>query len=429
MYVDHNLFMKQGFLIFKNLIPREQLPELRWKYETALEVQKLQWAKEAGPDDPPGGHWETSAMPTLDLDTVMEPQTAAAMEFCLGENTLGISEQLMQNTAAPLTMQMLCSPIVDVGHSNWHRDVDSINVAPYEGLSLDTQANGPGLLQWNIPLYDDDVFWVVPGSHLRPETEAEAQQLLSNAQVPLPNSEPVKLKAGDAVVYTNILLHWGSLYTAKLRRTIHLSYRSFGGQLLPHYHVSHYSFDYGFVQHLSPAAQTKFYYFRDLYAKERNDIESLMRAIIELNEVNFHAGIAILHPGKKGRMVTLILLSQWVKLLIVLTRTDVRNLALIERANITNLDPTDVPYYADVADRFTAQEGQILAQRFAGLEAQLATDRQTAYTQLEKKHKGLEPIPGDLSSFDFHQRSTRTLYSAMPTAFGLDEFVASWDQP
>ena len=88
--------MQQGFLILRNLIPRDQIPELRWHYETALEAQKLLWAKEAGPDDPPGGHWETSALPTLNLDTVLESQTAPAMEFCLGVTTLGVSEQLMQ---------------------------------------------------------------------------------------------------------------------------------------------------------------------------------------------------------------------------------------------------------------------------------------------------------------------------------------------
>jgi len=63
MHVDRELFMGQGFLILRNVVPRDQLAQLRWHFETALEAQKLLWAKEAGPDDPPGGLSEKSGMP------------------------------------------------------------------------------------------------------------------------------------------------------------------------------------------------------------------------------------------------------------------------------------------------------------------------------------------------------------------------------
>ena len=72
MHVDRELFMEQGFLILRNVVPRDQLVQLRWHFETALEAQKLLWAKEAGPDDPPGGLWEKSGMPTLGLDLVVD---------------------------------------------------------------------------------------------------------------------------------------------------------------------------------------------------------------------------------------------------------------------------------------------------------------------------------------------------------------------
>jgi len=426
MKVDRDLFMKQGFLILRNVVPRDQLVPLRWHFETALEAQKLLWAKEAGPDDPPGGTWENSAMPTLGLDLVVEPQTSSAMEFCLGDHTLGVCAQLMQAEPALRVMQMLCSPIVDYGCSNWHRDIDSISVAPFEGLSLDTRANGPGELQWNIPLYDDDVLWVVPGSHLRPETAEETRQLLQDPCVPLPGGQPVELKAGDAVVYTNILLHWGSKYTAKLRRTVHLSYRSFGGQLLPHYHLPHCSFDFDFAEHLAPAAQVAFARFRDLYAKERDGIGGLMRAILAGDEARFRASLEKLHPGQEGKMVALILLWQWVKPIAMLSRDDARSLPMEECARVAGVDPTAVWFYVDVARRFTESEGKQLQRRFAGLEAQLEADREAAYARIRAQFKGLEPIPGDPSSFDFRTRATRTLYSAMPADFGLDQFVSSW---
>ena len=128
-------------------------------------------------------------------------------------------------------------------------------------------------------------------------------------------------------------------------------------------------------------------------------------------------------------MVALILLSQWVKILTVMTRDDVRDLPMAERSVAAGADLVSAPYYADVADRLTERDGVVLRQRFAGLDAQLAADRETAYADLREKYHDLAPVPGDPASMDFHQRSTRTLYSAMPADFGLDEFVASWNEP
>ena len=112
-------------------------------------------------------------------------------------------------------------------------------------------ANAPGYVQWNIPLYDDDVLWVVPGSHRRPNTAAEDRQLAENARAPLPGGVQVRLKAGDGVVYSNLILHWPSDYSTKLRHTIHLGYRSFGGA--PYPYDTHFYWDLDFTKHLSPA--------------------------------------------------------------------------------------------------------------------------------------------------------------------------------
>eukprot|EP01050_Picozoa_sp_SAG11_P024325 SAG11_NODE_5144_length_1651_cov_1.095361_3_plen_204_part_00 len=144
--------------------------------------------------------------------------------------------------------------------------------------------NRPGYLQWNIALYEDDVFWVLPGSHLvrallsrcrpshvrsrvllrgawcvwpcccsalavatflwqRPATDAEEADLAATAQLtsrhdgrppsktnsgPIGAAVPVHLRAGDGVVYLNCILHWGSDYSARVkRRTLHFGYRAF----------------------------------------------------------------------------------------------------------------------------------------------------------------------------------------------------------
>ena len=161
----------------------------------------------------------------------LDAQTAQTIEIWLHENLHGVSSELLGLEDAGVTeMMMMCNPVRDHGPAAWHRDFSPYYCAPLQGYTEDIIENGPRYIQWNVPLYDDDVLWVVPGSHLRPETEEETRQLLKDPRVPLPGAQQVELKAGDAVVYTNILLHWGSIYTAKLRRTVHFSYRAFGGQ-------------------------------------------------------------------------------------------------------------------------------------------------------------------------------------------------------
>lgn len=94
-------------------------------------------------------------------------------------------------------------------------------------------ANTSPSVQWDIPLYDDDVLWIVPRSHRRANTPDEERQLAEKRRVPLPESLQIKLNAGDGAVYSSMILHWPSNYSTKLRRVIHLSYRPFGGQVYP----------------------------------------------------------------------------------------------------------------------------------------------------------------------------------------------------
>ena len=52
--------------------------------------------------------------------------------------------------------------------------------APLRGLQEDMLANIPPSVQWNIPLYHDDVLRIVPGSHRRANTPDEGRQVAEN---------------------------------------------------------------------------------------------------------------------------------------------------------------------------------------------------------------------------------------------------------
>ena len=149
---------------------------------------------------------------------LIDGETASFVEFWLHDNTLGVSSELLAMPHAAVTeMMMMCSPVSNRGPAKWHRDIHPFDTAPLQGYTEDIIENGPRYVQWNIPLYDDNVLWVIPGSHLRYNTNEEQMQLDADAQVPLPGGVQTELNAGDGVVYITPILHWGSNYGAKLR--------------------------------------------------------------------------------------------------------------------------------------------------------------------------------------------------------------------
>ncbi|MCY3734772.1 MAG: phytanoyl-CoA dioxygenase family protein [Gemmatimonadaceae bacterium] len=301
--------LENGFCIVRNAVPPSELDRLRTVFEGLLDRQRRIWRRERGREDPPGGVWERSPQPrVVGFDGLVDDgESAAAVELLLGR-PLETSRRIMGAEAAPTSFMMMCSPVRDHGPAVWHRDIHPIDQAPVAGLQRDLLANGPGYLQWNLPLYDDPVLWVVPGSHRRPNTEAESQALAQDPRRPLPGGVPVELAAGDAVVYTNLILHWGSDYSRRLRRTVHFGHRSFGGDLLPYVAGLHRRGDPS--PFLGAADQEAWRRHRELYETECDLMEAAFRAAIAGDGPAFLESVARLHPGESMREVCLILLSK-----------------------------------------------------------------------------------------------------------------------
>ena len=55
MKINRDQFLEEGYLILRNVIPPDQLAGLRQAHETLVERQKVTWARQRGPNDPPGG--------------------------------------------------------------------------------------------------------------------------------------------------------------------------------------------------------------------------------------------------------------------------------------------------------------------------------------------------------------------------------------
>ena len=423
MKVDPQQLLEDGYIILPQVVPPDQLDDLRASVDLLVTRHQVISASNRKPGEPPGGEWQSARQPRVEIDTVVDEITANVLDFCLGENTLGVSHQLMRGKeTTPTNIQVMCSPIRDYGYTDWHRDIDAMEQTPLDGLQMDLVANAPGYVQWNIALYDDDVLWIVPGSHRRSDTEEQKRQLLADPCVPLPGSVQVKLKAGDGVVYPNIIMHWGSIYGSKLRRTIHLGYRTFGGPILPHVHFHHWDHSLAFTERLPAHLRSSFAHYAELHEREIEQIESVLRAIIAKDRNAFLAGLAELHPGHEGKIVCVMLLCRLADKIQKLKRPEVASLPYAERERLL-AGPVSHEYYEKLASRFTVQEAGNLHTRCARLSSIL----EAGADECHQRHGALaaELLPAGRPAPDFHSRPLRTFYTEMPD-FEVEDFIESW---
>ena len=394
MNFEPRQLIEDGFIVLRGVVPPDWLGPLRDSFEHMVERQKDLCARDRKPSEPPGGQWAVSNQPRLQFETLVDEATANTMAFSHHENTMGASRRIMGAEAAGNTgFMFMCNPVDDRGPAAWHRDIHPIDQAPLRGLQTDLLNNAPGYLQWNIPLYDDNVLWVVPKSHRRGNTDEENRYLERNPREPLPGGVQVELNAGDGVVYTNTILHWGSDYSARLRRTIHLGYRSYGGPIFPYVNRTHRNLE--FIDCLPSDIQAVFRDIKRRYDDETDLIESIFRAAIGRDEDAFHEGVAALHPGEFGRIVCAVLLSKIVFKMRFATHPD--------RVSFGG----DISHDEDLKPRFTEDELDTLWQRFAPLDENMQSD-------------ALQYVPG------FQSGPMLYYFEEMPSEAGMDTFMAGW---
>ncbi len=293
MKVDRDRFLEEGYLILRQVVPPSDLKRLRAACESLLEKQKAVWRRDRAPGDPPGGQWEVSAQPRVMVGQIADRVDAgcsAGIEIWHHENIQGVSSELLGVEDAGVTeMMMMCSPVRDHGsggHRGWHRDLYPPFSAPVQAYTEDILENGPRYVQWNIPLYDDGVLWVIPGSHKRLNTAEENRLLAEDERAPFPGGVQTDLEAGDGVVYILPILHWGSRYDRTLRRTLH-------GGFATHTQVH----DLSYAEHLSAPTRESFERWNGRSERTRDLTEAALRAAIDGNGARYGEVLEELHPG------------------------------------------------------------------------------------------------------------------------------------
>ena len=404
MKIDRNQFLEEGYVVLRNVIPADELDALRASYEILVERQKVIWAQERNPDDPPAGVWEASAQPRLLLNRspladLIDRDTASAVEIWLHENTQGASSELLGVPDAAVTeMMLMCNPVRDRGPAHWHRDLYPPYGAPLQGYVEDIIESGPRYVQWNLCLYDDDVLWVIPGSHARLNTDQENELLQTNRHIPFPGSVQTHLNAGDGVAYILPILHWGSNYSTKMRRTIHGGFSTFtqyGNQ--------------SYMKYLSTSAQATFDRWIQRSDQMITHTESILRAAIKKDAAAYHASLEKLHPGRgeKGKMLSTVYLSKIAKRVYDCKQPDFENTPQETRDAMIRSHPITLQWGLPLADRFSFEEARTLWDRFKPVDVRIQSDVENA-------------APG------YENRPSLYHFNEMPSDFSVEDFTAGW---
>jgi len=160
--------VEHGAVVLRNVVRPEELEPLR------RTVELLGAACARGRQ--PQGRPEAVAQWRFDLSTPPHAtaDTLNGVAFALGHNTLGVSHVLLggdparpgvsASEAATVgdadavkttlcgDLGVLCSGEVQHGATDFHRDIDSREMAPLSALQGDLVANLPGSVQWNVSL-------------------------------------------------------------------------------------------------------------------------------------------------------------------------------------------------------------------------------------------------------------------------------------
>jgi hypothetical protein len=227
-------YYRNGFTIFRELIPASLLSDLREMADQGLTVARELNGPQAQRLQPIIKHIECK--PYFDL---LELQSLRdAVELILGE---GIYHDRPPNGDDPVA-GILYHPQQKPWCTQWHRDwrdnVADLDINVWKERQLDWRIFN----QVNCALYEDHCTWVVPGSHLRDDTRAEAKRFpdrpiprpdfgeLEAAEAELqglaycrsmPGAVQAQLNAGDYMLYRNSLWHLGNYCHYKKRATIH----------------------------------------------------------------------------------------------------------------------------------------------------------------------------------------------------------------
>ena len=223
-------YVADGLTVLRGLIPASLLADLRRESDRALEIARREGGPQAQRLQPVYRYEGIDARPFrafLDLPGLRETV----------EKVLGEGRRPSDN------MGILLEPAGLPWCTNWHRDWGHHVPGLDMDLFFEAARNLKTFNQLNAALYQDASLWVVPGSHCRPDTEAERAAFPLNPPPgpdlregrsegerelacleyarSMPGAVQVVLGAGDVAFYRAGGWHLGNYVPYTRRATLH----------------------------------------------------------------------------------------------------------------------------------------------------------------------------------------------------------------
>ena len=219
-----------GYTVFRGIVPPKLIDELRIECDKGAEIAR----EKDGADTQrfqPIAAFDIDQKPFQEFSQLPEIRDAVsriiAPPWEVGDlNLMGVMLNPTQNA--------YCM----AWHRDWRDNAPGIDLDDWEANYQDRDLFN----QVNCALYEDSCTWVVPGSHLRRDTDAEiarfptrpipGPELAGLAQAErervsldycesLPGAQRLLLDAGDYALYRNSLWHLGNYIPYRKRATLH----------------------------------------------------------------------------------------------------------------------------------------------------------------------------------------------------------------
>lgn len=219
-----------GYTVFRGIIPTKLIDELRRECDRGAELVR----EKSGPQAQrfqPITSFDINQKPFEEFQALAETHDAVSRVIQVPWESSGLD-----------VMGVLINPVELPSCMAWHRDwrdnIRGLDISDWESCYQDVKLFN----QVNAALYEDSCTWVVPGSHLRPDTDAEILRFptrpVTGPQLDglgyagreraaldylesLPGAQRLLLDAGDYCLYRNSLWHTGNYVPYKKRATLH----------------------------------------------------------------------------------------------------------------------------------------------------------------------------------------------------------------
>jgi hypothetical protein len=222
-------FQTYGYTIFRGILPPTLIDDLRAACEAGREAARRQSTQ--------AQRFGLQALSASELKAFENyrdlPELVDAVERVLGPGTRQVDFKYTSILIEPGEL-----PWCTQWHRDWRDNVPGLDLQKWESVQNDIALFN----QVNCALYEDSCTWIVPGSHNRRDTDAEANRF-PERPIPAPELEgksPAErerecyeycqsmpgamqafLQAGDFMLYRSVQWHIGNYLPYKKRCTIH----------------------------------------------------------------------------------------------------------------------------------------------------------------------------------------------------------------